>query len=147
MIQAPVEQVVAQPAATDDPVPAAAKVRRKPSESFLIAVGSLVLVYGVALGVMVAGGAIVHAFDPSRHVNVFAALHNWWVDGALIGVTALWLLPPYPWGKRTVAAHSPKQPDRAAVAREEGDAGVTGVSRYEGGSGPPATHMAQGATR
>lgn len=72
----------------------------------LIALGSLLLVYGLGAGVMAAGGAVLHAIDPTRAVDAFAALHDRWVVGILVGIGALWLLPPYPWASHVVAAPS-----------------------------------------
>ena len=82
-------------------------------QRFLLAVGSLVLVYGLGAVVMLAGGAVVHAVDPTKRMDIFAALHNRWVVGALLGITVLWLLPPYPWAKRVVASGSQEQPAHA----------------------------------
>lgn len=83
-------------------------------ERAVVALGSLVVVYGVGFGVLVAGGAIAHAALPSRHVDLFAALHDQWVVGALLGVSVLWLLPPYPWAKRVVTSRSREQPAETA---------------------------------
>lgn len=86
-------------------------------QSLLMAVGSLVLIYGVALGVMAAGGAIAHAFDPRRRLDIFAAFHSVWVIGVLLVISVLWLLPPHPWAKRAVAGGSRTQPAQAADNR------------------------------
>lgn len=129
------EQVAEVPdASTNAPEPAPVEVRLPRWQSFLIAVGSLVLVFGIGLGVTVAGGAVVHAFDPSRHVNSFAALHNAWVVGILLGITVLWLLPPYPWAKRVVASGSREQPADIAGGAGDGDEGLVTV-RLETGPG------------
>ncbi len=131
---------------------AAAKVevRLKRWQSFGLAVGSLVLVYGLALGVMLAGGAVLRAVDPARRIDIFAALHHWWVVGILLGIALLWLLPPHPWAKRLVASGSQEQP--AQAGRTEGGGGgastvqleVPGpgpVDRPSGGPQLPGSHV------
>ena len=95
------------------------EVRLKRWQSFLIAVGSLVLVFGFGLAVMLVGGAVVHAVDPGRHVDTFAAFHNQWIVGVLLGIAVLWLLPPHPWAKRVVAPLPQEQPAQALGAVEE----------------------------
>ena len=106
------------------PVPQRPAIRLSRWQSLGLAVGSLVLVCGLALGVMLAGGALLHALDPTRHVDLFAALHDRWVVGVLLGIALLWLLPPYPWAKWLVAAGSQEQPAHAGRAED-------------GGGGPP----------
>ncbi|MGH9920838.1 MAG: hypothetical protein ACRD6W_18460 [Nitrososphaerales archaeon] len=110
---------------TEAPEPAVVVVRRPRWQSFLIAIASLVGIGAVALGVMVAGGAIVHAFIPHKHVDLFAAFHNGWVVGVLLGIAVLWLLPPYPGAKRTIASLSPEQPAATAGGTEGGGPVVT----------------------
>jgi hypothetical protein len=51
---------------------------------------------GALLGV----GALLHHLHPGRHFDVFYVLHRNVVDGVLIAICAVWLLPPYPWSKR-----------------------------------------------
>ena len=116
--------------------PAATQVRRKRWQSFLIALGSLVAVYGLGLLVMLGGGAVVHAVKPTRHVDIFAALHNAWVVGVLLGITVLWLLPPHPWAKRAVVPRSQEQPAENAGGTEDGGWGAFTVQEEIPGSGP-----------
>ena len=118
---------------------AAAKVevRLKRWQSFGLAVGSLVLVYGLALAVMLAGGAVLRAVDPARRIDIFAALHHWWVVGVLLGITVLWLLPPHPWAKRIVASGSQEQP--AQAGRTEGGGGGASTAHLDV-PGPGSVH-------
>ena len=115
---------VTTPEAPEAQVPARVKVRLTRWQSFGLAAGSLVLVYGLGLVVMLGGGAVVHALKPTRHVDIFAALHDQWVVGILLGIAVLWLLPPHPWAKRLVAPSSQEQPAEAGRAED-------------GGGGPP----------
>ncbi len=96
-----------------DEAQAAGQVVLKRWQSTLIAVGSVVLVYGLAAGVLFGGGAVIHTFMPKRHVDIFYAFHRWWVVGVLLGITVLLLLPPHPWAKRAIAPLSRDQPVRA----------------------------------
>ena len=89
MTDAAVEQVTMPPAPE---APGRAEVRLKRWQSFAIAVGSLALVYGLGICVMLLGGVVVHAIKPTRHVDIFAAFHNQWVVGALLGIAVLWRL-------------------------------------------------------
>ena len=128
------EPVVAQaPPETPSPEKPGPRLTRR--QSFGLAVGSLVLVYGLALAVMIAGGAVLHAVDPARRIDIFAALHHWWVVGALLGIGLLWLLPPYPWAKRLVAAGSREQPAQAGRT-EDGGGGASTVQLEVPGPGP-----------
>ncbi len=90
--------------------PGRAEVRLKRWQGFLIALGSLVVIYGLGICVMLLGGVVIHAVKPTRHVDIFAAFHNQWVVGALLGIAVLWLLPPHPWAKRVIAPSSQEQP-------------------------------------
>lgn len=92
------------------PAPERAVVRMSGWQSLLVAFGSLLLVSGLGCGVMLAGGVILHALAPERHINIFAALHNHWVVGVLLGLVLLWLLPPHPWAKRAIATVPEEQP-------------------------------------
>ena len=110
---------------TETPVPEKETSRRSQGrlsrwQSFGLAVGSLVLVFGLGLVVMLAGGAVIHALKPTRHVDIFASLHNRWVVGALLGITVLWLLPPHPWAKRVMASGSQEQPAQAGRTEDGG---------------------------
>jgi hypothetical protein len=116
--------------------PVKAKARMPRWQSFLIAFGSLVAVYGLATLVMLGGGAVVHALKPTRHVDIFAALHNAWVVGVLLGITVLWLLPPHPWAKRVVVPRSQEQPAENAGGTEDGGWGAFTVQEEIPGSGP-----------
>ena len=127
------QPIVAQPQA-EHPSPEASRPRLSRWQSFGLAVGSLVLVYGLALVVMLAGGAVLRALDPTRHVDLFAALHDRWVVGVLLGIALLWLLPPYPWAKRAAAAGSQEQPAHAGRA-EDGGGGASTVQLEVPGPG------------
>lgn len=120
-------------------VPQRPPVRLTRWQSFGLAAGSLVLVYGLGILVMLGGGAVVHALKPTRHVDIFAALHNAWVVGVLLGITVLWLVPPYPWGKRVVAPSSPEQPAEAGRT-EAGGGGASTVQDEGPGPGPSTGH-------
>ena len=88
--------------------PAKAELRPERWQSFGIAVGSLAVISGLGICVMLLGGVVIHAVKPTRHVDIFAAFHNAWVVGVLLGIAVLWLLPPYPWAKRVVAPRPPE---------------------------------------
>ncbi len=111
MTQTSFEEFAALPAA-EVPTPTADHDRLTRWQSLLVAVGSLVLIYGVALGVMAAGGAIAHSVDPGRRLDIFAALHSVWVIGVLLVIPVLWLLPPHPWATRAAAGGRREQPPR-----------------------------------
>ena len=112
------------------------EVRLARWQSFLIAVGSLVLVFGFGLVVMLAGGAVVHDVDPGRHMDTFAAFHNPWIVSILLGIAVLWLLPPHPWAKRVVAPSSQEQPAASAGGTEDGSGGTDTVHLDVPGPGP-----------
>lgn len=99
------------------------EVRMGRWQRFLIALGVLVVICGVALCVMLAGVAVMHAVKPTRHVDIFFALHSHWVVGVLLGIAVLWLLPPHPWAKRAIARSSREQPAQAG-GTEDGDGGA-----------------------
>ena len=133
---------VAEESAPEAPTPEGKSSQRSQGrlsrwQSFGLAVGSLVLVFGLGLVVMLAGGAVIHALKPTRHVDIFASLHNRWVVGALLGITVLWLLPPHPWAKRVVASRSQEQPAQAGRT-EDGGGGVSTVQLDV--PGPGAVH-------
>ena len=106
-----------------------AAVRMKRWQSFAIAVGSLVVIYSLGLGVMLAGGVVIHAVQPAKHVDIFAALHNQRVVGIVLGIAVLWLLPPHPWAKRVIALPSQEQPAPIAGGTEDGGGGASTVDR------------------
>jgi hypothetical protein len=115
-----------------------AKARLSRRQGLLLAAGSLVLVYGLALGVMLAGGAVIHALSPTRHIDILAAFHHWWVVGPLLGIAVPRLLPPYPWAKRVVASRSPERPAHGRAGRtEDGDGGAFTVHLAAPGPEPP----------
>lgn len=101
MTHATYDQLAAIP--PPDGPEAALELRLTRWQSALVALGSLLVIFAIAFGVMVGGGEVVRALDSSRRINVFAAFHDWWVIGALLGITVLWLLPPHPWAKRAIA--------------------------------------------
>lgn len=76
--------------------------------------------YAVALGVLVGGGAIVHAVSPKRHMDVFALFHNPLVVAIVLGVSVLFLIPPHPWAKRLFAPDSQKQAAPTATRTNDG---------------------------
>ena len=127
--------------APEKEAPPTSEVRLGRRQSFGLAIASLVLVYGLGLVVMLAGGAVIHAVDPAKHVDSFAAFHNRWVVGALLGITALWLLPPYPWAKRVIAPGSQEQPAQAGRT-EDGGGGAFAVRSDV--PGPGAVHRPGG---
>jgi hypothetical protein len=106
-------------------------------QSALVALGTLAVVFGLAFSVMIGGGEIVRAVNPSKRINLFAAFHNWWVVGALLGITALWLLPPHPWAKRALAS----------LPREHLATSAGGVERSERSDPAPSViHVETAAT-
>lgn len=116
MTQTSFEEFAALPTA-EVPAPAADHDRLTRWQSLLMAVASLNLIYGVALGVMAAGGTIAHTFDPRRRLDIFMAFHRAWVIGVLLVISLLWLLPPHPWAKHAVAGGPREQPARTARDR------------------------------
>jgi hypothetical protein len=64
-----------------------------------IASVELVLFVAATFGALLGVGALLHQLHPGRHFDVFYVLHRTVVDGALIAICAVWLLPPYPWSK------------------------------------------------
>jgi hypothetical protein len=73
-------------------------------QASVIAVVSLVFVAVVALGSMLGSAALLHLISPSRHFDIFRALHEPGVVGVLIGLAVLWLLPPHPWAVKPEAS-------------------------------------------
>ena len=110
-------------------VPERPPVRLTRWQSFGLAAGTLVLVYGLGILVMLGGGAVIHALKPTRHVDSFAAFHDQWVVGVLLGIAVLWLLPPHPWAKRLVAPSSQEQP--AEAGRTEDGGGGASTDQFE----------------
>ena len=134
------DTAVEQAAATTTPeVPTKSEVRMPRWQSALIALGTLVLVFGLGILVMLAGGLVIHAVKPTRHVDIFAAFHNQWVVGILLGIAVLWLLPPHPWAKRLVAPSSQEQPVKAGRT-EDGGGGAFTVQDEGPGPGPSPGH-------
>ncbi|MGH8981244.1 MAG: hypothetical protein ACRDWE_09530, partial [Acidimicrobiales bacterium] len=114
-----------------------AEVRRMPVwQSTLVALGSLVILLGVALAVMIGVGAILHAVNPARNFDVFYVFHNGIVVACLIGVSLLWLLPPHPWAKKLVEATYREEPAVAAGGAESGEDALA-VLAMEGNREPP----------
>ena len=118
------------------PAPAKVEVRMPRWQSSLLAVGTLAVVAGVGLGLMIAGGVVIHAFKPTRHVDIFAAVHNMWVVGVLLAIAVLWLLPPHPWAKRATVPRSQEHPAKTAGRTEDGGGGASTVREEVPGPGP-----------
>lgn len=116
-------------------VPPTSEVRLGRWQSFGLAIGSLAVVYGLGLVVMLAGGAVIHALDPARRIDSLAALHNQWVASVLLGIAVLWLLPPHPWAKRVITTGSQEQPAQAGRT-EDGGGGPFTVDSVVPGPGP-----------
>ena len=83
-------------------------------QASVIAVVSLLFVAAVALGSMIGSAALLHLISPSRHFDVFRALHEPGVVGVLIGLAVLWLLPPHPWAVKP-AKSEPKSRRSSSV--------------------------------
>ena len=79
-------------------------------QTLLVAVGLLLVLYGVALGSMYALGSLVHVLDPRHHFDILYVFHNRIVVLALIAVAVLWLLPPYPPAIRSLQLRTAGQP-------------------------------------
>lgn len=92
-------------------------------KSSLVALGGLVLVAGIAFGVLTGVGAILHAVNPAKHFDTFYVLHNEIVVGTLIALSLLWLLPPHPWAKRLIGA-AEREPATAGRADGGGSYGA-----------------------
>jgi MFS family permease len=129
MTDASYEQVAAMHT-TAPSAAAEVEVRLTRWQSFLVAVASLVGIFGAAFGVMLVGGVVIHAFDPRRRVDIFTAFHSLWVVGVLLGIAVLWLLPPYPWVKRVITPASPEHP--ASAAGGTGDGGAANAVQLDG---------------
>ena len=115
----------------------------------LFAAVLLLAFYGIALAVMLVGGAVIHAVSPRRHVDVFAALHHLLVVGILLGLSVLWLLPPHPWARRLLAPEPlERSARRGRRARRGGSVGnAAHAYREPSAPGPSPSGPAQGATR
>ena len=115
----------------------------------LFAAVLLVAFYGIALAVMLVGGAVIHAVSPRRHVDVFAALHHLLVVGILLGLSVLWLLPPHPWARRLLAPEpAQRSARRGRRARRGGSVGnAAHAYREPSARGPSPSGPAPGATR
>lgn len=96
--------------------------RMSPWKSTLLAVVSLVFVLGIALGVMVGAGHLIHLVDPKKHFDIFYTLHEGIVRWSLVAICILWLLPPHPWATRLIEV-----PDHEAAAEPEEEACTHGV--------------------
>lgn len=121
----------------------APRTRRRTLRQFGWALGGLTYFLGVALGTMLAGGIIFQRLVPNRHVDIFAALHNHIVLGVLLGLSVLWLIPPYPW-----AAHQPtesREPaDPAGETEVGGTPNATDLSQYRAGPRLPGPRLQEG---
>jgi hypothetical protein len=119
----------AKPATTRKKSTKPPRTRRRTWKQFSLALLVLAYVLGIAIGTLLLGGLVLHALVPHRVIDIFAALHNEIVTGVLLGLLALWLLPPYPW-----AAPQPPIESRTsarAVAEPKGSVGIVAdLSRY-----------------
>lgn len=113
--------------------------------STLIALGGLVVVLGIALGVMTGVGAVLHAVIPRRHFDVYAVLHNQLVLLCLLCLSILWLLPPHPWAKELVEVPIRDDPEPRFPEPVTGEARVAVVSAYQCRA-PPLTPLLRGTT-
>ena len=89
--------------------------------STVLALASLILVAAVAVVTMLGAAALVEHLVPSRHFDVFHAVHEPLVLGLLVGLSVLWLLPPHPWARsaKELTDHSPATsagPTKAAAS-------------------------------
>jgi hypothetical protein len=73
-------------------------------KSTMLALVSLVFVLGIASGVMIGAGHLIHLVNPTKRFDIFYALHSGIVRWSLLAVCMLWLLPPHPWATRLVEA-------------------------------------------
>jgi hypothetical protein len=143
-----------RPPATAGPAagPAAASASLRWWQGTLFAALLLAAFYGIALAVMLVGGAVIHAVSPKRHVDVFAALHHLLVVGILLGLSVLWLLPPHPWANRLLASEPRERPARRARRAQRAGAGagaaIVGPAGLDPSTSiPPPRGPAQGAAR
>lgn len=123
----------AEPGSVRTKPPKPPRTRRRTWKQFFQALSMLALVLGVALGSLLLGGVLLHHFVPGRHVDIFAAVHNHIVLGVLFGLSALWLLPPYPWATQPPSVES-LEPAQSAGETERGDTSVTALSQFGVGS-------------
>lgn len=103
----------------------------------------LTYVAAIVLGTLLVGGVVLHALVPKRHIDMFAALHNLVLVGVLLGLVALWLLPPYPWAAPQPSAE-PQEPVQSAGETEGGDTDVTDLSQSVSGRSSSRRPMGAG---
>lgn len=104
--------------------PAIVPVERLPLwATTLLAMVSLVFVLGIAGGVMVGAGHLIHVLEPAKRFDVFYLLHESLVEWSLAAACVLWLLPPHRWATRLI-----ERPARGAPEATRGS-GAEEVSR------------------
>lgn len=119
------------------------EVQRMPLwRSTVLALACLVFVLGIASGVMVGAGHLIHLLSPDKRFDIFYALHRPIVRWSLVALCVLWLLPPHPWATRLIGVPAPgtsSAPRRGAHVRAEGT--ITVISLH---LGPTARTRAAG---
>lgn len=130
------------PASSPAPLSRSARWRRAAWGSVL-ALGSLLYIFGVAVLTMVAGGVVLHAISPQRSLDVFSALHKQVVVGVLLGLAVFWLLPPHPWMKET-DDHEARPPAGTVGETEHGGADKVAVLGTYRGRDPSLRPTAEG---
>ena len=121
------------------------RTRRRTWKQFGLALSGLAYLAAVAFGTMLLGGGVVHHLVPTRHVDMFAALHNHIVLGVLLGLSVLWLMPPYPWAQQEPSTESQDPAQSAGEAEGGGATSVTDLWEYRAGprlAGPGGAPMA-----
>jgi len=106
--------------------------------SKLLAFVGLVVVLGLALGLMAGAGAVVHALVPRFHFDTYAALDNQIVVFCVIGLSILWLLLPHPWAKELVEVPTRDDPAPRFAEPVTGKERVVVNSVYESRAPPVA---------
>ena len=105
-------------------------------QAALVALGGLIFVYGVALGSMYAFGSLAQFIDPGHHLDILYIFHNRIVVFVLIGISALWLLPPYPSAMRAMeVTRSPNSPSQASG---DGEPSIAVLAHAQWSDGRPA---------
>lgn len=141
-LRSPEQGATTTPAEPRTKSPEPPRTPRRTRKQFGVALLTLAYVAAIVLGTLLVGGIVLHALVPSRHIDMFAALHNLVVVGVLLGLVALWLLPPYPWAAPQPSTE-PQEPAQPAGETEGGDTNVTDLSQSVSGRFP--SHRPMGA--